>query len=207
MSPPFPAAHHLIASSLLCPGPMAPRPVPLQLLIAAHTPDPAPVPGGGGHAEGPGRAFPTKLLSSRKTRSRRSRSWPRCASWPTAPSSWPGGELGAPQPSPLPGMCVRGSGCCRGLGAFPCSALTRGSLWSSPEEAARYLETYKAYELKPADLLMEKLEHNFLSRVRPPTHQQPEGRPSLVAHLAHLSSDAASSREPRPCQVSARPFG
>ncbi|XP_040832511.1 DNA excision repair protein ERCC-1-like isoform X2 [Ochotona curzoniae] len=35
----------------------------------------------------------------------------------------------------------------------------------SPEEAARYLETYKAYELKPADLLMEKLEHNFLSRV------------------------------------------
>lgn len=35
----------------------------------------------------------------------------------------------------------------------------------SPEEAARYLETYKAYEQKPADLLMEKLEHSFLSRV------------------------------------------
>ncbi|KAM6153361.1 DNA excision repair protein ERCC-1 [Erethizon dorsatum] len=35
----------------------------------------------------------------------------------------------------------------------------------SPEEAGRYLETYKAYEQKPADLLMEKLEHNFVSRV------------------------------------------
>ncbi|KAL6083684.1 hypothetical protein STEG23_027675 [Scotinomys teguina] len=35
--------------------------------------------------------------------------------------------------------------------------------WSA-EEAGRYLETYKAYEQKPADLLMEKLEHNFLSR-------------------------------------------
>uniref|UniRef100_A0A8C0X923 ERCC1-like central domain-containing protein n=1 Tax=Castor canadensis TaxID=51338 RepID=A0A8C0X923_CASCN len=37
----------------------------------------------------------------------------------------------------------------------------------SPEEAGRYLETYKAYEQKPADLLMEKLEQDFLSRVRP----------------------------------------
>lgn len=37
--------------------------------------------------------------------------------------------------------------------------------WSWPgEEAGRYLETYKAYEQKPADLLMEKLEQNFLSR-------------------------------------------
>ncbi|OBS64853.1 hypothetical protein A6R68_06602, partial [Neotoma lepida] len=35
--------------------------------------------------------------------------------------------------------------------------------WSA-EEAGRYLETYKAYEQKPADLLMEKLEQNFLSR-------------------------------------------
>ncbi|XP_012888198.1 PREDICTED: DNA excision repair protein ERCC-1 isoform X2 [Dipodomys ordii] len=34
----------------------------------------------------------------------------------------------------------------------------------SPEEAGRYLETYKAYEQKPPDLLMEKLEQNFLSR-------------------------------------------
>ncbi|NP_001399340.1 DNA excision repair protein ERCC-1 isoform c [Mus musculus] len=54
--------------------------------------------------------------------SRLSRSWLRCASWLTAPWSWPG------------------------------------------EEAGRYLETYKAYEQKPADLLMEKLEQNFLSR-------------------------------------------
>ncbi|XP_038623042.1 LOW QUALITY PROTEIN: DNA excision repair protein ERCC-1 [Tachyglossus aculeatus] len=35
----------------------------------------------------------------------------------------------------------------------------------SPEEAGRYLETYKAYEQKPADLLKEKLEQDFLSRV------------------------------------------
>uniref|UniRef100_A0A2K6MZJ0 DNA excision repair protein ERCC-1 n=1 Tax=Rhinopithecus bieti TaxID=61621 RepID=A0A2K6MZJ0_RHIBE len=34
-----------------------------------------------------------------------------------------------------------------------------------PEEAGRYLETYKAYEQKPADLLMEKLEQDFVSRV------------------------------------------
>ncbi|KAF6077402.1 ERCC excision repair 1, endonuclease non-catalytic subunit [Phyllostomus discolor] len=35
----------------------------------------------------------------------------------------------------------------------------------SPEEAGRYLETYKAYEQKPADLLMEKLDQDFISRV------------------------------------------
>ncbi|XP_039217818.1 DNA excision repair protein ERCC-1 isoform X2 [Crotalus tigris] len=35
----------------------------------------------------------------------------------------------------------------------------------SPEEAGRYLETYKAYEQKPADLLKEKVEQNYLSRV------------------------------------------
>uniref|UniRef100_A0A8C9B457 ERCC excision repair 1, endonuclease non-catalytic subunit n=1 Tax=Prolemur simus TaxID=1328070 RepID=A0A8C9B457_PROSS len=34
----------------------------------------------------------------------------------------------------------------------------------SPEEAGRYLETYKAYEQKPADLLLEKLEQDFVSR-------------------------------------------
>ncbi|XP_055001616.1 DNA excision repair protein ERCC-1 isoform X2 [Sorex araneus] len=36
--------------------------------------------------------------------------------------------------------------------------------WSA-EEAGRYLETYKAYEQKPADLLMEKLEQDFISRM------------------------------------------
>nr|XP_056703142.1 DNA excision repair protein ERCC-1 isoform X1 [Euleptes europaea] len=35
----------------------------------------------------------------------------------------------------------------------------------SPEEAGRYLETYKAYEQKPADLLKEKVDQNYLSRV------------------------------------------
>uniref|UniRef100_A0A8C4NM29 Excision repair cross-complementation group 1 n=1 Tax=Eptatretus burgeri TaxID=7764 RepID=A0A8C4NM29_EPTBU len=36
--------------------------------------------------------------------------------------------------------------------------------WSS-QEAANYLETYKAYENKPADLLKEKTDDDYLSRV------------------------------------------
>ncbi|KAL4657026.1 DNA excision repair protein ERCC-1 [Arapaima gigas] len=35
----------------------------------------------------------------------------------------------------------------------------------SPEEAGRYLETYKAYEKKPADLLKEQVEKDFLSKM------------------------------------------
>ncbi|XP_050170153.1 DNA excision repair protein ERCC-1-like [Myiozetetes cayanensis] len=35
----------------------------------------------------------------------------------------------------------------------------------SPEEAGRYLETYKAYEQKPPDLLRERVEHDFVSRM------------------------------------------
>ncbi|KAM9113313.1 DNA excision repair protein ERCC-1 isoform 1-T3 [Pangshura tecta] len=35
----------------------------------------------------------------------------------------------------------------------------------SPEEAGRYLETYKSYEQKPADLLKEKVDRDFLSIV------------------------------------------
>ncbi|XP_028992179.1 DNA excision repair protein ERCC-1 [Betta splendens] len=35
----------------------------------------------------------------------------------------------------------------------------------SPEEAARYLETYKSYEKKPADLLKEQAEKDYLSKV------------------------------------------
>ncbi|KAG5833758.1 hypothetical protein ANANG_G00279270 [Anguilla anguilla] len=35
----------------------------------------------------------------------------------------------------------------------------------SPEEAGRYLETYKSYEKKPADLLKEQVEKDFLSKV------------------------------------------
>jgi len=33
------------------------------------------------------------------------------------------------------------------------------------EEAGRYLETYKSYENKPADLIMEKTETNFLAKM------------------------------------------
>ncbi|KAM4558186.1 DNA excision repair protein ERCC-1 [Odontesthes bonariensis] len=36
--------------------------------------------------------------------------------------------------------------------------------WSQ-EEAGRYLETYKSYEKKPADLLKEQVEKNYLSKV------------------------------------------
>ena len=35
----------------------------------------------------------------------------------------------------------------------------------SPEEAARYLETYKAYEAKPADLIQGRAEQDYLSRL------------------------------------------
>uniref|UniRef100_A0A673MQT8 Excision repair cross-complementation group 1 n=1 Tax=Sinocyclocheilus rhinocerous TaxID=307959 RepID=A0A673MQT8_9TELE len=36
----------------------------------------------------------------------------------------------------------------------------------SPEEAGRYLETYKSYEKKPADVLKEQVEKNYRSQVR-----------------------------------------
>ncbi|XP_034041680.1 DNA excision repair protein ERCC-1 [Thalassophryne amazonica] len=35
----------------------------------------------------------------------------------------------------------------------------------SPEEAGRYLETYKSYEKKPADLLKEQVDQDYLSKV------------------------------------------
>ncbi|XP_045910984.1 DNA excision repair protein ERCC-1 [Micropterus dolomieu] len=35
----------------------------------------------------------------------------------------------------------------------------------SPEEAGRYLETYKSYEKKPADVLKEQVEKDYLSKV------------------------------------------
>lgn len=62
----------------------------------------------------------------------------------------------------------------------------------SPEEAGRYLETYKAYEQKPADLLMEKLEQDFVSRVRPLA-------PSLPGHL-DFHSDVALPGLPPPAR-------
>ncbi|XP_003229343.1 DNA excision repair protein ERCC-1 [Anolis carolinensis] len=44
------------------------------------------------------------------------------------------------------------------------SSCTLVLAWS-PEEAGRYLETYKAYEQKPADLLKEKVDKDYLSRM------------------------------------------
>lgn len=35
----------------------------------------------------------------------------------------------------------------------------------SPEEAGRYLETYKVYENKPPDMIMEKSEHDYMSKL------------------------------------------
>jgi DNA excision repair protein ERCC-1 len=36
--------------------------------------------------------------------------------------------------------------------------------WSA-EEAARYLETFKSYEHKPADLIQEQVQHDYMSRL------------------------------------------
>lgn len=36
---------------------------------------------------------------------------------------------------------------------------------NSPEEAARYLETYKIFENKPPEAIMEKTEENFMAKV------------------------------------------
>ena len=69
--------------------------------------------------------------------------------------------------------------------------LTQMSSDPSPEEAGRYLETYKAYEQKPADLLMEKLDQDFVSRVR--TCPLPaQASPQLPGRLSS-SSDLKSS--------------
>lgn len=42
----------------------------------------------------------------------------------------------------------------------------------SAEEAGRYLETFKSYEQKPPDLLKERVEQDFLSRVSVPNCPQ-----------------------------------
>ena len=41
----------------------------------------------------------------------------------------------------------------------------RYEIFYSYEEAGRYLETYKAFENKPPDMLMEKIDSDFSSRV------------------------------------------
>uniref|UniRef100_A0A8C5KJF6 Uncharacterized protein n=1 Tax=Jaculus jaculus TaxID=51337 RepID=A0A8C5KJF6_JACJA len=82
-------------------------------------------------------------------------------------------EYAISRPPPGPGAGDTGpTGSEPSTGETPNQALKPGAKTNSiivsprqPEEAGRYLETYKAYEQKPADLLMEKLEQNFLSRV------------------------------------------
>lgn len=63
----------------------------------------------------------------------------------------------------------------------------------SPEEAGRYLETYKAYEQKPADLLKEKVDQDFLSIVRLP-------RCALPCSSAMPGTPVLSFRTAVPCQ-------
>uniref|UniRef100_A0A8C5KIN9 Uncharacterized protein n=1 Tax=Jaculus jaculus TaxID=51337 RepID=A0A8C5KIN9_JACJA len=83
-------------------------------------------------------------------------------------------EYAISRPPPGPGAGDTGpTGSEPSTGETPNQALKPGAKTNSiivsprqPEEAGRYLETYKAYEQKPADLLMEKLEQNFLSRAR-----------------------------------------
>lgn len=65
----------------------------------------------------------------------------------------------------------------------------------SPEEAGRYLETYKAYEQKPADLLMEKLDQDFVSRVRAcpcPAQASPQLLPGCLSSSSDLKSGLSS---------------
>ncbi|XP_063168171.1 DNA excision repair protein ERCC-1 [Candoia aspera] len=69
----------------------------------------------------------------------------------------------------------------------------------SPEEAGRYLETYKAYEQKPADLLKEKVEQDYLSRVTDClTSVKSVNRTdtlSLLSTFGSLASIAQASKE------------
>ena len=44
---------------------------------------------------------------------------------------------------------------------------------SSYEEAGRYLETYKSFENKPPDMLMERIDSDFFSRVSRAAPSQP----------------------------------
>ncbi|XP_064359149.1 DNA excision repair protein ERCC-1 [Dromaius novaehollandiae] len=70
--------------------------------------------------------------------------------------------------------------------------------WSA-EEAGRYLETYKAYEQKPADLLKERVEQGFLSRMTDCLTSvksvNKTDTASLLAAFGSLAAIAGASRE------------
>ena len=54
----------------------------------------------------------------------------------------------------------------------------------SPDEAGRYLETYKSYEKKPADVLKEQVEKDYLSKVsRRNTHTHKVSRRNTDKYL------------------------
>ncbi|NXH64514.1 ERCC1 protein, partial [Rhabdornis inornatus] len=65
--------------------------------------------------------------------------------------------------------------------------------WSA-EEAGRYLETFKSYEQKPPDLLKERVEQDFLSRVSVPKCPQVSPDPPQVSP-GSLAAVAGASRE------------
>lgn len=68
----------------------------------------------------------------------------------------------------------------------------------SPEEAGRYLETYKAYELKPPDLLRERVEPGYVARVTDClTSVKSVNRTDALSLLSTFGSLAAVARAPR----------
>lgn len=48
---------------------------------------------------------------------------------------------------------------------YKCVSLFINNIVCSPEEAGRYLETYKVYENKPPDALLGQSEGDYLSKV------------------------------------------
>uniref|UniRef100_A0A493SYI6 DNA excision repair protein ERCC-1 n=1 Tax=Anas platyrhynchos platyrhynchos TaxID=8840 RepID=A0A493SYI6_ANAPP len=68
----------------------------------------------------------------------------------------------------------------------------------SPEEAGRYLETYKAYEQKPPDLLRERVEPGYMARVSDClTSVKSVNRTDALSLLSTFGSLAAVARAPR----------
>nr|XP_023997074.1 DNA excision repair protein ERCC-1 [Salvelinus alpinus] len=81
-------------------------------------------------------------------------------------SPLPGGAL-SPRPELLPGPWLLTPGPEGAALSHPWPERFKLELifLNSPEEAGRYLETYKSYEKKPADLLKEHVEKDYLSKV------------------------------------------
>jgi len=62
----------------------------------------------------------------------------------------------------------------------------------SQEEAARYLETYKAFEHKPPDMIMERVEDDYISKL---THCLTQVRSVNKTDVLTLASNFGSLRK------------